>query len=181
MSEKKTTKKKNQKDDVEKKMKFLRISPWIAGAVIGFLAASLQKLASMTKPPAYGFCMACHTRDLVNGIVNFLSGANLGTAKVIANPIGIPTLTFIGVLLGAFVAALIFKEFRATKIGSLFSSLKMFILGILVMIFALILSACPIRVSLRTAHGDFIALIGLICLGMGVILAIFILERRVEV
>ena len=51
------------------KMKSNGISPWIAGAVIGFLAASLQYIAQMTKPPAYGFCMACHARDLINTII----------------------------------------------------------------------------------------------------------------
>ena len=59
--------------------------------------------------------------------------------------------------------------------------LKMFILGIFVMNFALILSACPIRTSLRVAHGDIVALVGLLCIGIGAILATVLLEKRVEV
>ena len=51
-------------------IKNFRINPWLAGAIIGFLAASLQQLANMTKPPAYGLCMACHGRDLINSIIN---------------------------------------------------------------------------------------------------------------
>lgn len=167
-----------EKEDIVKKIKSLRISPWIAGAIIGFLAASLQKIASMTKPPAYGFCMACHARDLINSIINPIAGTDFGIAPIITS---IPTLTIIGVLLGSFTAAIIFKEFRITKSKSYVSYIKMFILGILVMNFALILSACPIRTSLRVAHGDVIAMVGLLCIGIGAILASIFLEKRVEV
>jgi hypothetical protein len=160
------------------KIKNLRINPWLAGAIIGFLAASLQQLASMTKPPAYGFCMACHGRDMINSIVNPIAGTNLGIAGIVTT---IPTLTIIGVLLGAFVAALVFKEFKVTKAKFNVSYIKMFILGLLVMNFALILSACPVRASLRVAHGDLIALVGLVCIGIGAIIGTIVLERKVEV
>lgn len=166
------------KEDIMKKIKSFRISPWIAGAIIGFLAASLQEIASMISPPAYGFCMACHARDLINSIVNPIAGTDLGVAPIATS---IPTLTVIGVLLGSFVAAIIFKEFRISKGGSSISYLKMFILGILVMNFALILSACPVRTSLRVAHGDVIAMVGLLCIGIGAVLATVLLEKRVEV
>ena len=170
--------KKKSEEDISKKMKSLLISPWIAGAIIGFLAASLQQIASMTAPPAYGFCMACHARDLINSVVNQLAGTNLGIAPIVTS---IPTLTVICVLAGSFVAAIVFKEFRITKAKSYVSYLKMFILGIFVMNFALILSACPIRTSLRVAHGDIVALVGLLCIGIGAILATVLLEKRVEV
>lgn len=169
---------KKESENSDKKAPCLRISPWIAGAIIGFLAASLQKLASMTAPPAYGFCMACHARDLINSVVNSIAGTKLGVAGIVTS---IPTLTVIGVLLGSFVAAVIFKEFRVTKSKSYVSYLKMFVLGILVMNFALILSACPIRTSLRVAHGDIIALVGLICIGIGAILGTILLEKQVKV
>ena len=89
-------------DSIGKKLKLLRVSPWLAGAIIGFLAASLQRIASMTAPPAYGFCMACHARDLINSIVNSIVGTNLGIAPIVTS---IPTLTVIGVLSGSFFAA----------------------------------------------------------------------------
>jgi len=164
--------------DVREKIRLLRINPWIAGTIIGFLAASLQRIASMTAPPAYGFCMACHARDLINSILNSLAGTNLGVAPIVTS---IPTLTVIGVLAGAFAAALLFKEFRLTKAKSYVSYLKMFILGVLVMNFALILSACPIRTALRVAHGDLIAVVGLICIGIGAIVATMALEKSVKV
>lgn len=164
------------------KIRNIRISPWIAGGIIGFLAASLQYIASMTNPPAYGFCMACHGRDLINSIINTVAGEKaLGVAGVIDNPVFIPPLTIIGVLLGAFVASKIYKEFRITKAGSIPNMLKMFILGMLVMISALILSACPIRTSLRVAHGDLIAVIGLLFIGVGAIIGTILLERSVKV
>ena len=169
--------KKNNKGEGSKIRNF-RINPWLAGAIIGFLGASLQQIASMIKPPAYGFCMACHARDLINCIINPIAGTNLGIASIVTS---IPTLTIIGVLLGSFVAAIIFKEFKLTKAKFNVSYLKMFFLGLLVMNFALILSACPIRTSLRVAHGDIIALIGLICIGVGAIIGTIVLEQRVEV
>jgi hypothetical protein len=169
-------------DRVSKRMRLIKIAPWMTGAIIGFLAASLQKIASMTNPPAYGFCMACHGRDLINGIVNFIAGQKvLGVAQVIANPIYIPALTVVGVLFGSFVAALLSKEFRVTKGGSHGSLVKMFIIGFLVMIFALIISGCPIRTSLRVAHGDIIAFVGLISLAVGAVLATMVLQRSVKV
>ena len=79
------------------------------------------------------------------------------------------------------MAAILYKEFKVTKANFKVSYLKMFIVGLLVMNFALILSACPIRTSLRLAHGDIIALAGLICIGIGAIIGTIILERRVEV
>jgi len=82
-----------EKEDIVKKIKAFRISPWMAGATIGFLAASLQKIAAMTKPPAYGFCMACHARDLINSIINPIAGTDLGIASIVNT---IPTLTVIG-------------------------------------------------------------------------------------
>jgi hypothetical protein len=160
------------------RIKKFRINPWLAGAIIGFLAASLQQLANMIKPPAYGFCMACHGRDMVNSIINPIAGTNLGIAGIVTS---IPTLTIIGVLLGSFVAAFVFKEFKVTKAKFNISYLKMFLLGFLVMNFALILSACPIRSSLRVAHGDIIALVGLVCIGIGAIIGTIVLERNVEV
>ena len=160
------------------KTKNLRINPWLAGAIIGFLAASLQQLANMTKPPAYGFCMACHVRDMINSVINPIAGTNLGIAGIVTS---IPTLTIIGILLGSFVAALVFKEFKVIKAKFNISYIKMFILGLLVMNFALILSACPIRSSLRVAHGDIIALVGLVCIGIGAILGTIVLVRKVEV
>ncbi len=172
---------KTTKNDLKKRIKSMRINPWIAGAIIGFLAAALQQIASMTKPPAYGFCMACHARDLINGLINMVAGTKiLGVAGIVEIGI-IPTLTVIGVLLGSFVAAKIYKEFRVTKAVSRLSMLKMFLLGFLVMNFALILSACPIRVSLRVAHGDIVALVGLFCIGIGAIVGTILLERSVKV
>jgi hypothetical protein len=169
------------KKSTSNKAKYLKISPWIAGAIIGFLAASLQTIASMTKPPAYGLCIACHSRDLINSIVNGVSGANLFIAPIIENPIFIPPLTIIGIMLGSFIASTVSKEFSITKVKNYSSLLKMFILGFLIMNFALILGACPIRAALRTAHGDIIALVGLLFIGVGAIVATLILERRVEV
>ena len=47
----------------------MRVTPAQAGLVVGFLAASLQAFFGVLPPPAYGVCIACHMRDLVNWVL----------------------------------------------------------------------------------------------------------------
>ena len=47
--------------------------PAFLGILIGVLAAFIQALiGSAGGPEAYGFCVVCHTRDMVNWAVNQL-------------------------------------------------------------------------------------------------------------
>lgn len=48
----------------------MRITPATAGFIVGFLAAALQAFFHVIPPPAYGICIACHMKDLVNWILN---------------------------------------------------------------------------------------------------------------
>ncbi len=92
-------------------------NPLMLGLLIGVLAAVVQGLLiSAGGPEAYGFCVACHTRDLVNDAVNSVAGTNLAIAAISQNAI-LPVLTVIGVLIGAFISAKFYREFR-TKTGS---------------------------------------------------------------
>jgi len=153
--------------------------PAVLGLTIGFISAFLQALLiSAGGPEAYGFCVVCHTRDLVNSISKNLFGTTFPTAPFSAV---FPTLTIIGVIIGGLLASKRNKEFRFKK-GSIKSYIFYFIGGILVMIFGLMLGACPYRAALRTAYGDMIALIGIVSIFIGVFIGtrIIIIKMKKE-
>ncbi|UCD75773.1 MAG: YedE-related selenium metabolism membrane protein [Phycisphaerales bacterium] len=123
----------------------------MVGLAIGCIAASLQKLGN---PPNMGVCVACFTRDIAGalglhraGIVQYLRPE-------------IPAFC-----LGAFVAALAFREFRP-RTGS--SPILRFVLGMCAMIGALIFLGCPWRAMLRLAGGDWNAILGIAGLVTGI-------------
>jgi hypothetical protein len=166
----------------ETKYKVSRIIkiPAFLGILIGFFAALIQALIiSAGGPEAYGFCVACHTRDLVNAFFNAFTGANLGLAPISAVT---PVLTIVGVIIGGYIAATRNKEFKVKK-AKAFIYLLYFLGGIAVMNFALLLGACPYRAALRFAYGDLIALIGILAIAggvaVGVLILLFTMKRRV--
>jgi vacuolar-type H+-ATPase subunit I/STV1 len=142
----------------------------VAGLTTGILAALAQILFNVYPPYAYGVCVACHARDLVNWLVNAGTGSTLAVAGV---SVAAPVLTVVGLIVGAYIASAKNREFKfkTTK-----HPIKMFIYGFLVMVFALILGACPLRTILRVAYGDIIAVIGFIAIAAGVILSAGIIK-----
>lgn len=129
------------------------------GIFIGISAAVLQKLGN---PANMGICVACMVRDIAGAL-------GLHRAEVVQyiRP------EIIGFVLGALVAALIFKEFKP-RAGS--SPLIRFILGFLAMIGALVFLGCPWRTLLRLAGGDGNALFGLAGLIVGIWVGIFFIK-----
>ncbi|MCJ7604766.1 MAG: YeeE/YedE family protein, partial [Dehalococcoidales bacterium] len=115
-----------------------RWGPVITGLVIGVLAALLVYWGN---PGNMGFCMACFTRDIAGA----LGLHNAGVVQYIRPEI-------IGGLLGAFIAALMFREFKP-RTGS--APLVRFLLGMLAMFGALVFLGCPWRAYLRLAGGDW--------------------------
>ena len=165
----------------ETKFKFNKIIkiPAFLGILIGFFAALIQALIiSVGGPEAYGFCVACHTRDLVNAIYNAFTGDNLGLAPI---SVATPVLTIVGVMIGGYIAATRNKEFKLKKSKPVIYLLY-FLGGIAVLNFALILGACPYRAALRFAYGDLVALIGIISIAggvaVGVLILLFTMKRR---
>lgn len=153
--------------------------PAFLGICIGLLAAFIQAiLISVGGPEAYGFCVACHTRDLVNAVSNALFGTTLGFAPIAAVT---PPLTIIGVIFGGYIAATRNKEFRIKK-GKPLMYLLYFLGGVAVLNFALIIGACPYRTALRFAYGDLVALIGIIAIAggvaVGVLIYFYAMKRR---
>jgi hypothetical protein len=154
-------------------------NPLFVGLVVGVLAAAVQGLLiSAGGPEAYGFCVACHARDVVNVAVNTVAGTTLAVAPISKNAI-LPVLTVIGVLIGAFAAAKYHGEFR-TKTGSVPSYGWYAIGGILFMVFALVMGGCPYRIALRTGYIDIVAIIGLIGIVVGVLAGTMIAVRIME-
>jgi len=163
------TKAKNE--EKESGLDVLARSPLYVGLAIGILAALVQVLLiSAGGPEAYGFCVACHTRDVVNVAVNDIAGTKLAVAAISQNAI-LPVMTVIGVLIGAFVSAKYYQEFR-TKTGTITSYVWYLMGGLFFMIFALFMGGCPYRIGLRIGYGDVVALIGVIAIIAGVLMGI---------
>jgi uncharacterized protein len=138
-------------------------SPWaivIAGVAIGGLAALLQLLGN---PPNMGICVACFLRDTTGA----LGLHRTETVQYIRPEI-------IGMVLGATVAALAFKEFKA-RAGS--APIVRLLLGALAMIGALTFLGCPWRALLRLAGGDLNALVGIAGLAGGIAVGVLFLKR----
>jgi hypothetical protein len=154
-------------------------NPLSVGLLIGVLAAFVQLLLiSAGGPEAYGFCVACHTRDVVNVAVNDIAGTKLAVAAISQNAI-LPVMTVVGVLIGAFVSARYYEEFKM-KAGSAVSYFWYLLGGLLFMIFALFMGGCPYRMGLRIGYGDVVALIGVIAIIVGVLAGIKIATVMAE-
>ena len=154
-------------------------TPILLGILIGILAAFIQALIiSAGGPEAYGFCVACHTRDLVNAIYNAFFDPDLGLAPI---SLATPVLTIIGVVVGGYISAIKNREFKVKK--SKISIYFLYLLGgIAVINLSLLLGACPYRAALRFAYGDLVALIGIFSIAggvaVGVLTLLFINKRR---
>lgn len=130
------------------------------GGIIGILAALLQKLGN---PGNMGICVACFDRDIAGAL-----GLHRADVVQYLRP------EIIGFVLGSFVAALAFKEFKPRS-GS--APLARFLLGMCAMIGALVFLGCPWRVVLRLAGGDGNALFGLLGLIAGVGLGVLFFRQ----
>jgi len=158
-------------------------TPARVGLLVGFLAAVLQAFFQVIPPPAYGICIACHMRDLVNWILAHIYpiyGFSKGALKIPAAPISyyIPLLTIVGVLIGATVAARAHGEFRwkVMRVGWQRPWAE-FLWGMGVMICALMMGGCPVRTALKTAYLDLTALIGLVMIFVGVTVGCQVLRK----
>ena len=131
----------------------------VTGLVIGILAPILVKLGN---PGNMGVCVACFSRDI--------AGA-LGLHR--AAPVQYIRPEIIGLLLGALLAALLFRDFKPRS-GS--SPLLRFFLGMFAAIGALVFLGCPWRAYLRLGGGDWNALVGIAGLAVGICLGIAFLK-----
>jgi YedE family putative selenium metabolism protein len=131
----------------------------IVGLLLGCIAASLQKLGN---PANMGVCVACFTRDIAGAL-----GLHRAAVVQYLRP-EIPAFC-----LGAFIAALLFGEFRP-RTGS--APILRFLLGMLAVIGALVFLGCPWRAMLRLAGGDWNAIVGLAGLIVGIAVGVAFLR-----
>lgn len=135
-------------------------SPILTGAIIGVLAPLLVHFGN---PPNMGICVACFERDIAGAM-----GLHRASVVQYFRP------EIVGFVVGAFLAALVWKEWKP-RTGS--APVVRFSLGIVAMIGALVFLGCPWRALLRLAGGDLNAVIGLLGLAAGVVLGIGFLRR----
>ena len=121
------------------------------GVVIGVLASLLQFWGN---PANMGICVACFVRDITGAL-----GLHRAPVVQYLRP------EIIGFVLGAFVAAYLFKEFKP-RLGS--APITRFVLGFFAMTGALVFLGCPWRALLRLAGGDWNAILGLLGLVVGI-------------
>ena len=121
------------------------------GLFIGILASMLQFWGN---PANMGICVACFERDIAGAL-----GMHRAAVVQYMRP------EIIGFVLGSFISAYLFKEFRS-RLGS--APIVRFVLGIFAMIGALVFLGCPWRALLRLAGGDGNAILGLLGLTVGI-------------
>ncbi|MFH2115225.1 MAG: YedE family putative selenium transporter [Spirochaetota bacterium] len=136
-----------------------RWGPIITGIVVGILAPVLVKLGN---PGNMGVCVVCFSRDIAGAL-----GLHRASVVQYIRP------EIIGFLLGALVAALLFREFKP-RTGS--APLVRFLLGMFATFGALVFLGCPWRAYLRLAGGDGNAIFGILGLAAGIGLGIVFLR-----
>jgi YedE family putative selenium metabolism protein len=137
-----------------------RWGPILTGLVAGVLAPVLVKLGN---PGNMGISVSCFSRDI--------AGA-LGLSSNVQGQYIRPEI--IGFVLGALIAALIFREFKP-RTGS--APLIRFILGMFAAFGMLVFIGCPWRAYLRLAGGDWNAIFGILGLVAGIGIGIVFLRR----
>jgi YedE family putative selenium metabolism protein len=131
----------------------------LAGAAIGVLAPLLQYAGN---PRNMGICVACFERDIAGAL-----GLHRAALVQYVRP------EIVGFVLGATMAALSFREFKA-RVGS--APIVRFVLGVSAMIGALAFLGCPWRALLRFSAGDLNAIVGLAGLAGGVFVGVQFLK-----
>ncbi len=132
----------------------------LTGVVIGAVAVALSALGN---PGNMGFCIACFLRDIA-GACSLHSAAAVQVVR--------PEIP--GLVLGAFIASVLAKEYRPRG-GS--SPMTRFIVAVFVMIGALVFLGCPLRMMLRIGGGDLNALAALPGFVLGIFIGVLWLKK----
>lgn len=132
----------------------------LTGLLVGAAALLLAKLGN---PKNMGFCIACFERDIAGAL-----GLHGAEAVQYFRP------EIVGIVLGALIASLCFREFKGKSGSSPFLRL---LLGMLVMIGALVFLGCPLRMVIRIGGGDLNALVGLAGFIVGILAGVVFLKK----
>ena len=133
---------------------------WIAGLSFGVGAVLLVKAGN---PGNYGFCAACHLRDIAGAL-----GIHKAGLLQYARP------EIFGWMIGAFAMSKVSGEYRPRG-GS--APAVRFLLGALMMLGALVFLGCPLRAILRLAGGDLNGITALAGFIAGILSGINFLKR----
>lgn len=137
-----------------------RLLVGVTGGIVGILAVLLVKYGN---PPNMGYCIACFLRDISGGL-----GFHKAPVVQYVRP------EILGMVIGAFAAALLTREYRAVG-GS--SPLVRFFLAFVGMVGMLVFLGCPVRAVLRLAGGDLNAIVGIVGLVAGVGIGVYFLNK----
>ncbi len=132
----------------------------LVGVLIGAAAVALSALGN---PGNMGFCIACFLRDIAGATKLHTAGAVQYARPEIA-----------GLVLGACIAAIAFKEWKPRG-GS--SPMTRFLIAIFVTIGALMFLGCPLRMMIRIGGGDLNAIVGLVGFGAGILVGVLWLNN----
>lgn len=138
----------------------------IAGLFTGAAAVVLSNPVfseGQANPKNMGFCIACFLRDIA-GSLSLHSAAKVQYMR--------PEI--LGIIIGAFIIALITNEFKP-KGGS--SPFTRFVLGNFVMVGALVFLGCPLRMIIRLGSGDLNALVALGGFIVGILIGLLFLKK----
>uniref|UniRef100_A0A7C4B942 Sulphur transport domain-containing protein n=1 Tax=Thermofilum pendens TaxID=2269 RepID=A0A7C4B942_THEPE len=137
----------------------------VKALVLGFLPSltfhALLEAAAIF-PQAYGLCVICHARDLVNYLVDSLTQARFFTYG--------PHLSVLGIILGGYLGAR--RGGRTSPLQG--RTLDFFLLGFLASVTALVMGMCTARIALLIGWGSLEAVIYL----LGVLLGVLLWLRR---
>ncbi len=137
-----------------------RWGPIFTGLAAGVLAPVLVKFGN---PGNMGISVSCFSRDIAGAL-----GLSSNSEGQYIRP------EIIGFVLGALIAALIFREFKP-RTGS--APLMRFFLGVFATFGMLVFIGCPWRAYLRLAGGDWNAIFGILGLVAGIGIGIIFLRR----
>ena len=136
----------------------------IIGIVMGLLAAAAQAFFKVQPPVANGISFLGHPRELLNWVADKLFNVGWPVSKAY-----IP-LTVLGVVIGSFIAASRNKEAKLRP-GPVRKKVLAAIFGFLVANFGLLWGACDMRTALLVSYGSVLAVIALVSIIIGVVIA----------
>ena len=148
------------------------LKPWIFGIAAGSMIVLAEAFAGLYPPAAYSFCLTCHTRDLVNTVMNGAFGLHFQTTMLARRTL---MLTSPSVLLGAFIAVHRYREYRKQKSTR---PLLFFAYGFVIMIAGIVIFGCPTRIAIRTGYGDVFGMAALSGMVFGIWIGTLFIRRR---
>jgi hypothetical protein len=149
---------------------------FVIGVIMGLGAAAIQAYFEVQPPVAYGISFIGHPNDLFAWLTNKFAGTNWPVRDVF---IIFPALTVLGVVIGSMAAASRNRELRLQP-GPVRKKFLAVIFGFLIANLGLLWGSCPIRTALLVGYGSGIALLALLSIAAGVMLAVIYIRIKAK-